>query len=222
MLNKFIKETLKEYINEQIENKTLYHGSNKEFDSFDDKLISTGEGSDLFGKGYYFTDNKDVAEFYAKLKTKKDKIKKYDNSGLFKTEVPIYQDDADDYSDKNKKINTFKISGNILNSEEFIIDDKFKEVIINSFEKYSGLGKDSAIKTFNFLKNNKNNINNFRGELEYIIKQLAYADKNILNDIIGYINGLGYQGIKYRPDKDFEGNQNSWNYVIFDKNIIKK
>ncbi len=222
MLNKFIKETLKEYINEQIENKTLYHGSNKSFDSFDDKLISTGEGSDLFGKGYYFTDNKDVAEFYAKLKTKKDKIKKYDNFGLFKTEVPIYQDDADDYSDKNKKINTFKISGNILNSEEFIIDDKFKEVIINSFEKYSGLGKDSAIKTFNFLKNNKNNINNFRGELEYIIKQLAYADKNILNDIISYINGLGYQGIKYRPDKDFEGNQNSWNYVIFDKNIIKK
>ena len=62
-------------LNETIEHKMLYHGSNYNFNEFDIDKISTGDGSDLFGKGFYLTNNIKVAEFYAKLITKKEKKK---------------------------------------------------------------------------------------------------------------------------------------------------
>ena len=42
-----------------------------------------------------------------------------------------------------------------------------------------------------------------------------------MNDIINYIKNIGFDGLKYESDKDFEG-ENSWNYVIYNKNIITK
>lgn len=218
-VRKFVT-TMREYLNEQQENIELYHGSDTNFNTFDDSLISSGEGSDLFGKGYYFTNDKKIADFYANLKTKKSRIKNYNDSGIFKTQVPIYNDDADEYASKNKNINTFTIKGNILNSEEFVIDENFKNYIINSYVKHTGFTKETAIRVFDFMKNNKNKINNFRGELEYILTQLGHMDNDILNDIIKYIKSIGYDGVKYRPNKDFDGDGDYWNYVIYNKNII--
>lgn len=214
--------TLQEYsqLNEQIENVELYHGSNVKFSAFDNTLISSGDGSDLFGKGYYFTDNKNVADFYAHLRSKKDRIMKYDNSGIFGTEVPIYHKDADEYASVNKVVNTFTIRGNILNSEEFIIDDKFEKYIKDSYVKHTGLTDEYAVLFFNTLRNRKHDIHNFRGELEYIIKRIGRVDIEITKDIINYIKMLGYDGLKYRADKNFEGNENSWNYVIYNRNVI--
>ena len=70
------------------------------------------------------------------------------------------------------------------------------------------------------MRNNKSRIHNYRGELWYIFNQFALNDK-IKNDIVSYIKVMGYDGIKYESDKDFEGD-NSWNYVIYNKNIINK
>lgn len=211
-------------LNETIEHKMLYHGSNYNFNEFDIDKISTGDGSDLFGKGFYLTNNIKVAEFYAKLITKKEKIKKYTNTGIFGSEEPVYSDDADDYAQQNYKINKFKIDGNILNVKTYIIDEKFSNFIRESHKKHSGWG-DAAYKiydsVFNHLKSNKQNVQKFRGELLYIIQQIVLSDKDIMNDIINYIKNIGFDGLKYESDKDFEG-ENSWNYVIYNKNIITK
>lgn len=224
-MKRYIKTTLHQFLNEQQENVKLYHGSNSMFNEFDDSKISDGDGSDLFGKGYYLTDNIEVANFYAKLITKKDKIKDYKPTGVFKSYEPTYSDDSDEYSEKNKKINTFYISGNILNTEEYILDNDFIKVIRESFKKYSHLGDQSYQifdRTIEFLRSHKNKINNYRGELLYIIQQIGFQDKNIIIDIISQIKNLGYDGVKYRPDSNFEGNIKSWNYVIYNKSIFKK
>lgn len=51
---------------EEMENVILYHGSNKEFKEFDETKLSTGDSSELFGKGFYLTDNIDVAKSMVK------------------------------------------------------------------------------------------------------------------------------------------------------------
>ncbi len=33
---------------------------------------------------------------------------------------------------------------------------------------------------------------------------------------------MGYDGLKFKSNQSYEGNFNSWNYVIYNKNIIKK
>ena len=42
-----------------------YHGSPHKFDSFSTKAIDSGEGSQMQGWGLYFSDKKDIAEWYA-------------------------------------------------------------------------------------------------------------------------------------------------------------
>ncbi|MCK9415791.1 DUF3990 domain-containing protein [Candidatus Dojkabacteria bacterium] len=125
---KYIKSFV--LITETLENKFLYHGSNVEFDEFNDNLISTGDSSELFGKGFYLTDNINVAKFYAIQKAKNDKIIKWTHDGILGSPVPHY--------------------------------------------------------------------------------------------IISYIKKMGYDGLKYKSDQSYEGNFDSWNYVIYNKNIIKK
>ena len=207
---------------EKIENVILYHGSNKEFNEFDDDKISTGDSSELFGGGYYLTDNIEIAKFYGKMISKNDKIIKYTNTGIFGLPEPHYSSDADEHSQKNYKVNTFQINGNILNSKTLILDDNFLIFLKNLYKKENWLG-DSGDEMFNkiveYMRNNQSKIRNYRGELWYLILQCSFRDKE---PIVNYIKKLGYDGLKYEPDKDFEGNENHWNYVIYNKSVIKK
>lgn len=225
-ITELIKSTIKEFLNEEHEVVKLYHGSNEEFNDFDDSKISSGDGSDLFGKGYYLTDNINVADFYAKLVTKNQKIKSYSLSGPLKSPIPQYEPGSDDFADKNKKINTFIVNGNILNVNDYILDDSFVDYIRQSFKNNNYYGEESDDifnKYYHFLKNNKEKIHDYRGELLYIIKIIANNNKNIINDIIQYIKNLGFDGVKYKTDTNFEpqNNGDSWNYVIYNKNVIK-
>lgn len=212
------------FINESIEHVILYHGSNTTFDMFDDDKLSKGEGGDLFGKGFYLTNNIDVAKFYAHQVSKKEFITGY-KDGILGSEEPVFSKDADKLASKKAQIMKFKLDGNILNAKTFLIDDDFKNYIVNLFVKYSGYGKDGGEKiannTFNYLKENKHKIKNFRGELEYVIKQLGFVDPKMVNDMIDYIKNKGYDGIKYESDKEYEGD-GSWNYVIYNKKTLSK
>jgi hypothetical protein len=220
---KYIKNFV--LITETYENKYLYHGSNIEFDEFDDTKLSTGDASELFGKGYYLTDNIKVAKFYAKEKAKKDKITKWTHTGIFGLPVAQYSKDADDYAESMAKINVFKIKGKILNIDTYIIDDNFLNYMKESHHKHSSYGEESY-KIFDhyigFLRGNKSKIHNYRGELEYVIHQIVLGEKEMMNDIVSYIRNMGYDGLKFKSNQNFEGNFDSWNYVIYNKNIIKK
>jgi len=68
-----------------------------------------------------------------------------------------------------------------------------------------------------FMRNNKKKIHNYRGELWYLILQCGFRDKKLITD---YIKQIGYDGLKYESDLDFEG-EHGWNYVIYNKSVIK-
>lgn len=199
----------------------LYHGSDTAFDQFDEARQSTGDSSDLFGKGFYLTNNEKVADYYAHQIAKKSFIKGYNNQGVFGTELPIYEKDADAKAANKKIVNKFIVNGKILNAEIFIIDNDFKKAIIDSWVKHSGMDAEDAERTFEIMNNIKPKIFNFRGELQYILQHIAFADSRIKDDIIDYIKSLGYDVVKYPSDKNYEGD-GSYNYVIYNKDVIKK
>jgi hypothetical protein len=218
--NKFIDSMM---VNEQRETIVLYHGSNAEFEEFDENKISSGDGGDLFGKGFYLTSNLEVAKFYAHQMTKKERVKEYKPIGMFKSYVPIFHDDAEEHAQANAKINVFKVDGNFLNCKTYIIDDAFRKVITDLHTKYSGwkeAGERIINKSFDYLRANKSSIHNYRGELEYIISQNVLGNTDMLEGMMSYIRSLGYDGIKYESDKSYEG-EGSWNYVIWNKHVIK-
>lgn len=65
-LKKFIATTIKEYLNEQVDNFTdiiLYHGTNNDFDNFNIEKSGLIHYSD-WGKGIYFTRSKSQAHQY--------------------------------------------------------------------------------------------------------------------------------------------------------------
>ena len=65
-LRKFIATTIREYLNEQVDNFTnitLYHGTNNNFDEFDIEKSGLIQYSD-WGKGIYFTRSKSQAHQY--------------------------------------------------------------------------------------------------------------------------------------------------------------
>ncbi|MDR0542132.1 MAG: hypothetical protein LBH19_07945, partial [Dysgonamonadaceae bacterium] len=45
-----------------------WHGTGADFTRFDKRFILTGEGAMNYGAGFYFTDKRSIAEYYAKLK----------------------------------------------------------------------------------------------------------------------------------------------------------
>ena len=52
-------------LNEDVSEKTLYHGSCADFNQFDEKYVLTGVGHMDYGYGFYLTDSKNTAHDYA-------------------------------------------------------------------------------------------------------------------------------------------------------------
>ena len=57
----------------------LYHGSPFSFKKFDASKLLSGEGVNAFGKGLYFTENKNIAKTYRTLLTRKKEIERLDS-----------------------------------------------------------------------------------------------------------------------------------------------
>jgi len=51
-------------IYQEILKERAFHGSPATFDCFKMEKIGEGEGNDVFGWGLYFTDSRDIAEWY--------------------------------------------------------------------------------------------------------------------------------------------------------------
>lgn len=204
---------------------TLYHGSDTKFDEFDDSKISTGEGSDLFGAGFYLTDSKDVADFYAHNQAKRQHITGYNFKGIFGTRQAEFAKDADEKAANNKHINEFKVDGKIIDCQNFKVDDKLKQVMIDSlikhrYRKIPDYATDEVERKLEYVRKNTDDIYNYRGELIYMLTQIA--DQDVKEDVMNSLKDRGYQGIKYAADKEYEGADDSNNYMIFDKKAIGK
>lgn len=69
-----------------------WHGSPHDHNKFDSANIGTGEGAQAYGYGHYFTDKKDIAEYYKNSITKNDDITitgKFDKSFFDDFDSPI-------------------------------------------------------------------------------------------------------------------------------------
>lgn len=60
------QKTISKSINEKGEPIKVYHGTEKEFSSFDIKKVGTSHDSGYYGTGFYFTPSKEHAEYYGR------------------------------------------------------------------------------------------------------------------------------------------------------------
>lgn len=79
----------KDFYIKESEERYFYHGSSYDFDKFDMSKVGTGDGLSKYGFGLYFTDNKELAEYYAFGKSKYIyTVKLYDLDNYYEWESP--------------------------------------------------------------------------------------------------------------------------------------
>lgn len=199
----------KEFLNEDVDNlTTLYHGSKFLFNKFDMSRINTGQRSQDFGYGLYFTSNKDTAKFYAnELSNIKTPIEKYNDiiKNNEKNEI-LYQ-----YLSENRIISAKRI----LNK---LIDNRVGN--INEWEEL--LKELDIVQRYGHLYTVTINGGNFINKDEYVVMKhrLNISDKEMNNVLLKQ----GYNGIKYKinsfgldKSSSFE---KEYNVVIIDDKII--
>ena len=202
---------------------TLYHWTDKQFDKFLESKMWAWEGSDLYGKGVYLTDSKDLAKSYANLIAKnKNPATKSAPTGIFSTDVPVYPKNIDKLIEGNRNLIETNIKGKVLDTDTFKIPNDLRKVIVDSHAKNFGLWNNTSERivwrVFDYMDSNSKNINNWKWQLDYVIKQIW--DKWVTSDIMKYIKDKGYDGIKYASDTKFM--KAPWtNYMIFDPTKVK-
>ena len=182
---------------------TLYHGSKHLFDVFDMSKINTGQRSQDFGYGLYFTSNKKTAEFYAnEISNTRTPIEKYQKYVL----TPTHDDNI--LIDYLKSNNIFGAK-RILSS---IGDDEYQNLLLslNDVERYG------------YVYTVQVNKPNFMSRNEYIAlkHQLSLDDKAMNNVLLG----RGYNGIEY-PINSFGLDKSTdygteFNVVVIDDQIL--
>lgn len=201
-------------IKEEIENisnidlSVLYHGSKYFFKKFDINQVNTGQHSQDFGYGLYFTSDKQTAEFYAnELSNFKTPLEKYND--IIKNNT--YNEILYDYIKNNNIVSAKRVLNELINNKIGYVDE-WKKLLyaLNSVERYGYL--------YTVKITNPNYID--RGNYLILKDKLNISDKE-MNKIL--IN-KGYNGIKYRINsfgtnktRSFE---NEFNVVIIDDNVI--
>ena len=213
-----ISKNVSKVVDENGEPKVLYHGTDKEWNIFD--LSKIGEGSDLLGKGIYLTENSNVAKFYANKVAQNRFIVGYEE-GIFGSENAVYEKDADKKAKKHEVIYKFFLNAkSILDIGNQKADSKIQEIIYDSlFDLYKSedFAKNTLSRTIDFMRENSEKINGFRGEIIYLIQQYPDSKEAVLN----YLR-QEYDCISFVPTLDFENFKETYiNYVAFKPNQIK-
>ena len=202
-------KNLKQFVNENIDNlTTLYHGSKFLFNKFDMNRVNTGQHSQDFGYGLYFTSDKDTAKFYAnELSNTKTPIEKYDDiiKNNEKNEI-LYQ-----YLNENRIISAKRILNDLIAKNNGDINE-WKELLkaLDTVQRYG------------YLYTVNINGGNFISKDEYVVMKhkLNIGDKEMNNVLLKQ----GYNGIKYKINSfGLDKNSNfekEYNVVIIDDKII--
>ena len=117
-------ESANKWMNESID-KIFYHGSPYNFDKFSFDNIGTGDELTKYGYGLYFTEDKELAEFYARELSIGDKIPYIYEVKL--SELNNYQnwDDEMSYSLYDCVINTLEDMG--FDDDVQLMKDEYEE-----------------------------------------------------------------------------------------------
>lgn len=141
---KFKKEEIKEKTqnnNEQYKN-VVYHGTKHDFEEFDENKIGSnkriGNAGLNVGKGFYFTEEKNVAEAYGKEGYVKKVELTIDKPLDFENYKGVSSKQIDDYIKKYEKDN-IKAYKELFGYSEKEAHDELKNYMKKEFEKPSGI-----------------------------------------------------------------------------------
>lgn len=212
-----------------------WHGSPHDHDKFDSGKIGTGEGAQVFGHGHYFTDKKEIAEFYKKglggYAYKGEKITNKVISDVFATDTRnalravmrygidqaenMLSDPADIkalHSIKPELSEAGKLYNVELAPEQDELLDWDKPLIEQSEKVRAALDKLIEVKGYNLGITKAYRDAYTRDEL--IGKDIINFLSRSSNDKAAsdYLHSLGIRGIRYKAEA---GKSDANNYVIF-------
>ena len=171
-------------------------------------MVNTGQHSQDFGYGLYFTSDKQTAEFYAnELSNFKTPLEKYND--IIKNNEK--NDILYDYIKNNRIVSAKRILNNLINNKIGDVNE-WQSLLraLDSVERYGYL--------YTVKINNPNYID--RGNYLILKDKLNVSDKEMNNILLKQ----GYSGIKYRMNS-FGTNKtrsfdNEFNVVIIDDKVI--
>lgn len=206
-----IKKLLnKSLLNENLDEiTTLYHGSKFLFQKFDINKVNTGQRSQDFGYGLYFTSDKETARFYAnELSNTKTPLQKYEEIIINNKKDEILYDYIKNGNSQSAK----RVLKDLINNKVGDVNEWNK--LLNALNEVQRYGYLYTVYVFNQKFIDKN---------DYV----SLKHNHNLNDkeMVNYLLKNGYNGIKYKINsfglnKTRNFNQ-EYNVVIFDTSIIK-
>ena len=183
---------------------TAYHGSPYLFDKFDIDKVGTGQGTQSYGQGMYFSENPKVADYF------KDR--------LFPTKEFLQAVDKGEYNDLHK----FVTKGNLYKVD---IPDKDIPKMLQWDKPFNKQTTEVQGIVKNIWKEN-----NIPGDLEKLTGENIYrsvvsltaakrmaAGESTSMDLSNY----GIKGIKYLDAANREAGKGTSNYVVFDPSNVK-
>ncbi|MDL2223101.1 hypothetical protein LJB98_03280, partial [Bacteroidales bacterium OttesenSCG-928-M11] len=248
---------------------TLWHGSPHNFDKFSLSFMGTGEGNQAFGPGLYFTNNKEIAEYYASQLSAPKYVLMYKGKEASNTEQAAHSlftlhgaesiEDAIRIAEENK--NEFKDDSEIQKSYNDIIsvlrnskESDFEEVDVNkgvlynvdtvddlnliewygelspkqkdaliagieSLPEYNnetgeGIDQQDKAMVIDTIRNSGLDGRQVQGTLEYLLgngEDATYME---------FMRNAGFHGVKYPSDSLSDRDSDSFNYVIFDEEVL--
>lgn len=208
-----IKRIIKGVVNEILEEKNafptlLYHGTPHKFDNFLMSKLNTGQHSQDFGKGLYFTTDKETAKFYA------------NQLSHFETLMDKYNACVHSYNDTDGVLTSY-IEQNRVISVKRVVNDLIKNGVGNKQEWLNFLNEIDSTKRYGYIYTVEINNPNYITRDEYIqIQRTNNLSDDEMNELLlsrGY-NGIIYDmNTKKCSDRDFSGEKN---VVIIDENAI--
>lgn len=211
--NKKVNGIIRKVIKETIKSKNwfpslLYHGSPYKFNKFSLSKINTGQHSQDFGKGLYFTTDKESAKFYA------------DELSNTETLMDKYNSCVHSYNDTNGILTQY-INNDYTVSVKRLVNKFINDGIGNREEWFNFLKEIESVKRYAYIYTVKIDNPNYISREEYLRIQ---RENNFSDDEMNaFLLSKGYNGIIYDMNtrklskKDFSGEKN---VVIIDDSII--
>lgn len=155
---------------------TAYHGTPHNFDNFSTSAIGTGEGAQAFGWGLYFTNQEDIARWYADklaneplrltlsskkdfLKSRKKSLKDVENKEKY--EARIYKnikhfDKELKQAKKEKDQSQVDFYQKLIDESFEQLDETYRNSLIDSFKKDIEVINNEISELKKSMKNNRN------------------------------------------------------------------
>lgn len=213
MINKRINNIIKKVIEEALESKNmlptlLYHGSPHKFDKFLMSKINTGQHSQDFGKGLYFTTDKETAMFYA------------DELSHTETLMDKYNACVHSYDDPNGILTSY-LNNNYKVSVKRLVNKFINDGVGNREEWVNFLKEIDSVRRYAYIYTVEIQNPNYISRDEYIrIQKTNGFSDDQMNELL---LSKGYNGIIYDMNtrklskRDLSGEKN---VVIIDENVI--